>query len=75
MPKKMVQNGKPNNRRLIKIKMKVIGYILIVLAVLDFTLHMLRIYDITGWQYTPLVAGIVGSFLVNRGNEAQNETE
>lgn len=55
--------------------MKILGYILIALAILDFALYTLRLYDLTGWQYTPLVAGLVGSFCVDRGKKAEVKSE
>jgi len=48
------------------IVIKIIGYLLIVFAIIDFA-GMFFDYDITGVSWSPIVEGLLGSLLIKIG--------
>lgn len=51
---------------------KGLGWLFIAFAVIDF-MGMFLGYDLTGVSWSPVVAGVIGSALINSGGSASAE--
>ncbi|HMN91348.1 MAG TPA: hypothetical protein PKD70_15365 [Saprospiraceae bacterium] len=48
--------------------LKNFGYLLVIFALIDFA-GMFFGYDLTGVDWSPIVAGLIGGFLIKQGDD------